>query len=160
MYVQTCSPLTNHILMVVSAGIIYISLPLPSSSSLTASAEATVRPYLNATLSLASHPHSNSGLLSPIFSIFYYQHFPSSAPLSSSHSRAAPDPPNALVTPPLPPDLVRLVDAAATNAEAVFWATTRLCTPRAASTEGAEEWSVESLWPPAEPDAGDDDEEW
>jgi hypothetical protein len=57
------------------------------------------------------------------------------------------------MAPPPAPDLVRLADA-------VLWAATRLCTPRAARAEGAEEWSMESFWPPVELDAGDDDEEW
>jgi hypothetical protein len=134
-------------LMAVSTSIIYVSLLLLPLSSSGVSAEAIIRSQLDVTLSLAFHPLAASSALSRNISAFYYRHDPSFALPSPSQYWAAPDPLGALVTSPLPPDLLRLADVAAANVEGLFWVTTQLCMPCAVRNEGAEEQSVESPCP-------------
>ncbi|EIN04385.1 FAD/NAD(P)-binding domain-containing protein [Punctularia strigosozonata HHB-11173 SS5] len=135
--------------------IVYIALPLHAPPPPSTSAESALRPYLDAVLSLCP----SSSPPDPLFSVFYYQH---QHPVPPPSPHLAQESPSSLVTPPLPPDLVHLADAAATNAEAVFWEAVKSRTPRAARERGedAEAWSVpESLWPAIEAQ-DDDDDEW
>ncbi|OJT07504.1 Rab proteins geranylgeranyltransferase component A [Trametes pubescens] len=159
-------------------GIVNISLPCTSSSGPPHSAEELLRPYLDATLTLAAplSVPSDSQPIAPIFTVFYIHH---SAP---------PHPPPALSTAsseiivahPHTSLLPEIADAATQHAEAMFWKAVEMLGRRSPVRESgstdevegkneeggekeAEEESdpgeIDSFWPPldaAEVESADD----
>lgn len=91
-------------------------MPLTGPSSQTA--EELLKPYLDATLTLAASGNAEAELVEPVRSLFYIQH-PSLSSLSSAETQASSDP---IFTPTHNSTLLaELADSAATNAEAMFW---------------------------------------
>lgn len=182
-------------------GIIYLSAPIPPSPEASISPETLLKPYLDATLSLSSSPSTTADpssstpiLVVPLFTSFYLQSPSSSLASSDSTSTSPPSPSkysqaispqsSVLLTPaqtilPLPD----WGDAAAVNAEAVFWKAVKVLQAngkgrKVSKTRPSElsqgdgrpdadendnldaegtEVKVESFWPPIENnDDGDD----
>jgi RAB protein geranylgeranyltransferase component A len=94
------------------SGIVYISMPVHDS---TRCPESLLKPYLDATLSLTGDTTVTSPIQS-LFTAFYVQHTLSPDMHSAMNTSS-----NIFVTPSPSPLLVESLDAAATNAEAVFW---------------------------------------
>lgn len=146
--------------------IVYLSLPLSQVEKDTVSPETLLRPYLDAVLALGTpsalasppadsstsvpdpnpdtesdNPRPSSTPKTPLFTLFYVQHPPSSLP-PPVHSTASTSPPSltgetstpettdatiavkdstVLITPPLPPSLAESSDNASQAAEAMFF---------------------------------------
>ena len=122
----------------------------------TQSAEELLRPYLDATLSLAVSTSPDSPAVEPLFSLYYIEHPP----------RAADDHTGALIVPPGAPPFPEVADSVATRAEGVFWkavdALKALGVQPRAQDEGDGESSVQAevdaFWPPL--DSLPDEDEW
>jgi Rab proteins geranylgeranyltransferase component A len=93
-------------------GILYFSMPI--LDSVDTSPELLLRPYLEATLSLAVTPTLTSAP-APLFTIFYVQHSPPNEVPTTVTATS-----KYLVTPSPSHLLSESLDSAATNAEAVF----------------------------------------
>ncbi|KAJ4471964.1 FAD/NAD-P-binding domain-containing protein [Lentinula aciculospora] len=152
--------------------IIYLSTP-SSSKSDTISPEQLLKPYLHTTLSLSA----TSSDIVPLFSSFYFQSPPSSSVDSSSiaspgfgvsSKTASPTLPTILILPspavlPLPDS----GDAAALNAEAVFWDAVKALEGSRAIRGGFaqdtpavledDELKIGSFWPPVLNEEEDDE---
>ncbi|KAF9074695.1 GDP dissociation inhibitor-domain-containing protein [Rhodocollybia butyracea] len=145
--------------------ILYLSTPIPTSSAESVSPESLLKPYLDATLSFAV----SSVTPVPLFTSFYLQTPPSSPP--SSEPYLDDRTPSILLSPS--PSLLPLADsgdAAAVNAEAVFWNAIKALTGRVGSGKTFKESPVhgdeaevdtkieiESFWPPCVNDDNDDE---
>ncbi|KAF5349353.1 hypothetical protein D9758_011782 [Tetrapyrgos nigripes] len=119
--------------------IIYLSTPISKDDTSSADPETILRPYLDATLRLASPDSSNPPSdapksIKPLFTTFYLQSCPldaSSASTSSStnastQTATSASTPTYLITPSLPLlPIPSSPDEAATNAERVFWEAVR-----------------------------------
>ncbi|KAI0693488.1 GDP dissociation inhibitor-domain-containing protein [Cytidiella melzeri] len=127
--------------------ILYITLPLPNNQSISQTPEQLLRPYLHATLRLASPESSDSlDVVEPLFTLFYMQH-PASGPSkpSSSILRAV----------SYAPHLPEIADSAVTNAEGIFWDVIKSLKavgrhPERNDEVDRGESDVESFWPPLE----------
>ncbi|KAJ7699634.1 GDP dissociation inhibitor-domain-containing protein [Mycena rosella] len=153
--------------------ILYLALPLPDSDSTGAPAdlnpETLLKPYLDATLALATPDGEAPGPLTPLFSTFYLQHAPTHSDPESTPSQderesapspaqdASAPPPAHLAPAPLPPVLALpdAGDAAALHAEAVFWAAVKLLRP---DSDQDAEGAITGLWPPMEERGEDEDD--
>ncbi|KAM6495747.1 FAD/NAD-P-binding domain containing protein [Amanita muscaria] len=115
--------------------IIYLALPISSGEEI--SPEALLKPYLEATISLAAD-NSNSGR-EPLLTTFYLEHI---------YRTSIPDADQScLMTPPVNSErLPEAPDMAATNAEEVFWKAIRLLRTNSDDQEG--KGMVEDFWPP------------
>lgn len=159
----------------ISIDIVYLSLPLSQEEKDTVSPETLLRPYLDAVLALGTssasasppadsstlvsdpdpetvpdNPRPSSGRKTPLFTLFYVQHPPSSLP-PPVHSTAPTSLPGlsgatsasditdatiavkdstVLTTPPLPPSLAELSDNASQAAEAMFFKTVEVLRAR------------------------------
>jgi hypothetical protein len=137
--------------------VIYISTLVLEPA--TSSPESFLRPYLDATLTLAQQSEAATPI-QPLFTIFYNQELPPRE-LSPMPSQA---PSSYLVMPVNSCLLPDSSDTAATNAEAVFWEAVRVLKPlqRQSSHEDTEtqrySTGINSFWPPP-PDV-DALEEW
>ncbi|KAI0959198.1 hypothetical protein AcW1_004099 [Taiwanofungus camphoratus] len=138
--------------------VLYISMPLPDASMQTT--EELLRPYLDATLSLADTQQTDEAPIEPLFSLFYTEH--PSAPIAQDN--AVDSPSSVLVTPARSPVLPELADAATSMAEKMFRKAVEVLQsagrrPRAEGSEVEDvEVEVESFWPPL--DIVDDGEDW
>ena len=121
------------------------------------SAEELLKPYLDATLSLAANnletTESGSSPLQPLYVLFYGQD--SSTPLQPG-LQDLPSP-NAIFIPPANSGIIsELADTAAANAETVFWKVVEVLKEvkrqRRTAAEGEEtkddELVIENFWPP------------
>ncbi|KAK7436641.1 hypothetical protein VKT23_019048 [Stygiomarasmius scandens] len=101
--------------------IIYISTPVSQDNA--SSPEEILKPYLDATLSLARpQPDSATTPIVPLFTTFYLQSSPVPSSSPSSASPSSNPNPTCLMPPPLPLlPLPESPDSAAVNAESVFW---------------------------------------
>ncbi|KAH9928951.1 GDP dissociation inhibitor-domain-containing protein [Fomitopsis serialis] len=143
--------------------ILYLSLPLLDQTA--SSAEALLRPYLDATLGLAvpaPTPTSTPTPAEPLFTLFYIEHPDPSTSDADSHSSSVLRPAS---TSPLLPEQA---DSATTGAEALFWraveglkAAGRRPRRRVGEGEDAseEEVEVEGFWPPLDV-VDDPSEDW
>lgn len=133
-------------------------MPLPDASMQTT--EELLRPYLDATLSLADTQQTDEAPIEPLFSLFYTEH--PSAPIAQDN--AVDSPSSVLVTPARSPVLPELADAATSMAEKMFRKAVEVLQsagrrPRAEGSEVEDvEVEVESFWPPL--DIVDDGEDW
>jgi hypothetical protein len=141
------------------AGIIHLSMPLMTRSTVQDSADSPLRPYLSAILSLLC-PTSP---LQPLFTAFYIQN-PFTTPVPAPTQVHLP---SLIVTPPPAHLLPDSADSSATNAETVFWKAIpilRAARQRHAPephTEMTTDDDIETFWPVL--DAGDErnsDGEW
>ncbi|KZT66985.1 FAD/NAD(P)-binding domain-containing protein [Daedalea quercina L-15889] len=132
--------------------ILYLSLPLLEQTS--ESAEALLRPYLDATLGLVVPDPASSVPVQPLFSVFYIEHPESLAAAPSTGDASAL---SVLRPPPSSILISEQADSAAVNAEALFWkavgalkAVGRRPKRRMDDGEdmGEEEVEVEGFWPP------------
>jgi hypothetical protein len=82
----------------------------------TASPETLLRPYLDATLRLPFHEHTDLQI-KPLFTAFYIQHIISPIPSTTTPSSKV------IVTPQPSHLLSESLDSAASNAETIFWHT-------------------------------------
>ncbi|KAH9887595.1 FAD/NAD-P-binding domain-containing protein [Cubamyces lactineus] len=139
--------------------ILNISLPLPSLAP-DFSAEALLRPYLDAALTLTAPLSASSEVrpAEPLFTVFYIHHPASTSSLSDS----ADTDPGIIITPSCTTLLPAIADAATQNAEAMFWKAVRrlkgtqeLKTSVSVDGEKDEETEkdgefdgIESFWPP------------
>ena len=151
MYVETCTPtsLTDTDPQF-RIGILYLSLPLLGSA--TASAESLLRPYLDATLTLAVPDTATSAPLEPLFTVFYIEH-----PDASDVATAAPSP-SVLRAAPSSTLISEQADSATANAEALFWKAVEALKaagrrPKQRVQDGEDgggklEVDVDSFWPP------------
>ena len=99
----------------ITAGIINISLPLLDPPSSTASAQAMLTPYLDATLTLTMPPsETERSLAAPLFTTFFIH--------NASQCTHSPDETSGIiVTPTYTQLLPAIADAATEKAEAMFW---------------------------------------
>nr|GAT61053.1 predicted protein [Mycena chlorophos] len=125
--------------------ILYIALPLVEPTDADADPQTLLKPYLDATLALAS-PN-----LEPLFATYYLQ-TPSPAPAATATKTPA-----SLVPAPLPPllPLPDAGDAAAVHAAGVYWAAMRRFKP---GNEVDELEAAGGIWPAMESGDGDTDE--
>ncbi|KAF8897134.1 GDP dissociation inhibitor-domain-containing protein [Infundibulicybe gibba] len=131
--------------------IIYISLPLVSEP-VSMSGEALLRPYLEATMKLSIPSSSSAPSPSPLFTLFYIHH-----PLGSVTSEGPSPSTSQSTTGSFP----KVLDAAATNAETMFWKIVKALRPDS-QAEGGNGEIIQDFWPPQiDPQVGDEDEdEW
>ncbi|TCD69182.1 Rab proteins geranylgeranyltransferase component A [Steccherinum ochraceum] len=135
--------------------LLHLSMPLVEPTSRTA--EELLKPYLDATLSMADAGRetsaSESQPIRPSHTLFYVQHLPTPpSPSDASQSLGS------LFVPPSDETMLsELSDSAATNAETTFWKVVeklkeiRRIKRESAETEGdksVEEPVVDSFWPP------------
>ncbi|KAH9843639.1 FAD/NAD-P-binding domain-containing protein [Rhodofomes roseus] len=141
--------------------VLYLSLPLLEQT--TRSAEALLRPYVDATLSLTVPDSASPTSTQPLFTLFYIEH-PDLPPSSSAASES--QIPSILAPLRSSTLLPEQADSATTNAETLFWkavsalkAAGRRPKRRTGEgeEEGEEEVEVEGFWPPL--DIVDDPEE-
>jgi hypothetical protein len=119
--------------------------------------EEVLGPYLNAALNVNRGEGESA---TPVFSLFYAHPFPSAPPASSAPSKR--------VVPVRQPSarLPEFGDAAAEEAERVFWDTIEAVGLRRGATlskEGEQsegEDTVSSFWPPLEPEDTSAVDEW
>ncbi|KAH8106336.1 FAD/NAD(P)-binding domain-containing protein [Cristinia sonorae] len=131
------------------------------------SAEEIMRPYLNATLSLASprsEPEREATIseplsVQPLHTVFYIEHpepSPSSSPEGTGSHLVYSPPPNSTMMP-------ELADSAVANAEKMFWKITKVLQEikqkRRGVEEGGAETVIESFWPPIS-DTSVVDQDW
>ncbi|KAJ7077916.1 FAD/NAD(P)-binding domain-containing protein [Mycena belliarum] len=140
--------------------ILYIALPLPGLGEVPPDPRTSLKPYLDATLALAS-PTSDPGIpLKPLFSSFYIQQHPTDAP-SPLRAEEPVVPALPHLTPASLPPVLALPDAgdaAAVQAEAVFWEAVRILRPSALQPDADEEVAITALWPAMEiREEGEDD---
>ncbi|KAJ7229209.1 GDP dissociation inhibitor-domain-containing protein [Mycena pura] len=129
--------------------ILYIALPLITTVETDPHPQTLLKPYLDATLALAvPGSESDDSPLAPLFSLFYLQHHDHSAPTGDGSA------PPALAPVPLPPvlPLPDAGDAAAVQAEGVFWEAMKVL-----RRTGCEEDGITSFWPLMERDEDDED---
>ena len=139
-------------------------MPLLGEHSTTEPAEQLLRPYLDATLSLASYGSGSPAEFEPLFTLFYTEHPPISTPPSDALDAV----PSIFPTSSYAEYLPEIADSAATNAEAAFWRVVKALKalgrqPGRSEEEGADgdesgEADVESMWPPLE--YVEDNDEW
>lgn len=111
--------------------------------------EGVLGPYLNAALNVNRGERES---ITPVFSLFYAHPLPSALPASPCHSKR--------IVPVRPPSarLPEFGDAAAEEAERVFWDTIEAVGLRRGATfskegeQGEREDTVSSFWPPLEPE--------
>ncbi|KAI8984914.1 FAD/NAD-P-binding domain-containing protein [Trametes punicea] len=154
--------------------IINLSLPLLSYQPASPSAEALLRPYLEAALTLTTPPSLSSEVRpsEPLFTVFYIQH---QHPCEMSPATSDANP-NIIITPPCTSLLPVIADAATQNAETMFWRAIEWLTGKRrtggeeanSGGEGGDEKekdaegqseTIESFWPPldvAEVESSDD----
>ena len=141
-------------------GILYLSLPLLDAT--TASAEALLRPYLDATLTLDVTDPASPAPPEPLFTVFYIEH-----PDTHVDATATPSP-SVLKAGPNSTLISERADSGTANAEALFWkAVEALKTagrrPMRKQEEdqdlGEVEAEVDSFWPPLDI-VDDPSEDW
>lgn len=153
----------------------YISLPVADSDTAApSSAEELLQPYLDATLTLTSStspessPSTSNSPLKPLFKLFYLQHptSPLSTPPSEVNTSSQGDLHSYIVPAPIPSfPLPECPDAAATQAEAVFWEAAKVLRvrdpTRSDSAVSAEEEveEIDSFWPPLGAQNHEDDQD-
>lgn len=132
-------------------GILYFILPLPGTT--TATAEASIRPYVERLLSAPSNGHEAP--IEPLSSAFFFEN---NDPLPVRENQSSPDKPNrSLIVPPLGySTFPELPDTATEIAESVFKQAVREL--RALKNEVGEEQEIE-LWPALEVNNDDSDSE-
>ena len=133
-------------------------MPLIGSVAESHSAESLLRPYLSAILSLTSSANS----VDPLFTMFYIQH-----PFKNTRYCSPPDFPSVLVTPSGMNFLPETGDAAALDAEAVFWKAihilqalrrrSNLATP---DENNSVDEHINTFWPATADGDQDTDEDW
>lgn len=152
-----------------NTGILYISLPLFDAGGTTLpSPKSLLQPYLNATLALAVNASSTPP--HPLFTTFYIQHPLPPPPTAPTNPSPGPADKTCLVPTPLPAfPLSEILDAAATHAEAVFWAAVDILRPRngtARKKDGTDEEGeggldeIESFWPASDGRDQEEEDEW
>ena len=119
--------------------------------------EDVLGPYLNAALNVNRGERES---ITPVFTLFYAHPLLSALPASPSHSKR--------IVPVRPPSarLPEFGDAAAEEAERVFWDTIEAVGLRRGATSSKEgeqsegEDTVSSFWPPLEPEDTPGVDEW
>ncbi|TFY83253.1 hypothetical protein EWM64_g759 [Hericium alpestre] len=149
--------------------IVYISLPIIDPQG--ASAEESLKPYLDALLRLAKRPSDDASSLNPLFTLFYIQH-PFTSTNASSPSSQAQETPTCLVTPPSSVSLNEASDSASVAAESLFFKAIEVLKAKRPDLWKVEEGEtsagsagdcfqeITTLWPPLEKDPDEDAEEW
>ncbi|KAF7354753.1 hypothetical protein MSAN_01389400 [Mycena sanguinolenta] len=131
--------------------ILYLALPLLTPAHDGADPQALLKPYLDATLALAlpdgdANSDTPTAPITPLFSAYYIQHG-TAGPQEAELAGPAPAHLAPAALPPILP-LPDAGDAAAVHAEQVFWEAVKILRPTA--TDGDEDGSIVSLWPPLE----------
>lgn len=142
------------ILKTIVTDILYLStLILPSNTAggarVASEPEVLLRPYLSKTLSIiASHPSPPE----PTYTVFYVHNYstPTPAQATAPLLPSSGHPQNIILCPPLPAHFATNADAAALNAEALFWAAAK----QLPGSEG-----VDSFWTPLQPEPDDEQDE-
>ncbi|KAF8639676.1 hypothetical protein AX17_000940 [Amanita inopinata Kibby_2008] len=130
--------------------VVYIALPLEPENK-GSDPETTLKPYLEAMLSLALRPVGGE----PLFTAFYIEEPCSKPSTETSDMRNT-----CLVTTPVHNcRLADAPDAAAVYAEELFWQVVQVLRPNS-SESGPEEGVIDSFWPSATEQGEDVDEEW
>ena len=133
-------------------------MPLLNNDTPSQTAEELLRPYLDATLTLASTGSPSSGDLQPLFTMFYTRHPNGTVPGNPENSSSLSP---ILHTKPYAPHLPEIADSAATNGEAIFWDTIKALKTldrhpgRKNGDDSGEDnigmgREVDSFWPPLE----------
>ncbi|CAA7259504.1 unnamed protein product [Cyclocybe aegerita] len=135
--------------------LVYITLPLSQQPEASTSAEALLKPYLDALLLLSADPSHSP--IKPLFTAFYLEN--PGPQLTTPGSSMDTESSSYLVLAPLPlVSLPDFPDEAALNAESTFKQAIKFL--RSISKENKEDEEELGFWPPLPADEDADDNEW
>ena len=145
-------------ILILSTGVVYLSIPLLDEEARAQTPERLLRPYLDATLTITL-PAAPDHTPQPLFTLYYVQH-PATVP-ASSNSESAP----ILPDPFIPLHVPEMADSTIGVAEATFWkaveqlkaAGRRPQLKEGPSGDGTSD-TIDSFWPPL--DIVEEEDEW